>query len=152
MQIPFLGIFWFWLILGIAHNAQASDDAPLQAEDAFRLSAAVKDEQTLRFTWRIAEGYYLYRHKFTFISTVPEVGIGAPVFPAGQIKQDHYYGTVEIYRERLDLELPLQRQNPKPTVLKVELTYQGCADQGFCYLPIRQNLDLQLPAAIDTAP
>lgn len=126
----------------------AEDTQPLlQPEDAFQFSAELVGRDTLALCWDIADGYYLYRQKFRFAAQTAGIEIGAPSFPAGQHRQDVQFGDVEIFRDRLELALPFQRRSAAAETLNLEVTFQGCADSGVCYLPIRKTIGFELPEA-----
>lgn len=126
-----------------AASAATAEDI-LLPDEAFRFAAQAKRAEVLELTWQIADGYYLYRHKFNFVFQTPGIAAGEPVFPAGVAKQDRFFGAVDIYRHRLDVRLPVLRSDAKPHKLELEVTYQGCAEAGVCYLPIRKTVSLDL--------
>lgn len=130
-------------LLGFYRSGFALESEPLPPEEAFELKAEVTDKQTVRLSWTIAEGYYLYRHKFQFVAQTPEqIRVGEPGFPVGRMQKDKQFGEQEVYRELLMLELPVRRLTDKPVELSLQVVFQGCADAGFCYLPIRQSITL----------
>ena len=131
--------FWF------AGQTFAVDSADLLPPDqAFQFTAKVNKVDRLLLSWDIANGYYLYRHKFKFVSLTPGIKLGEQTFPAGHTKHDEFFGNVEIYRDHLEAEMLLQRQDPKLNKLMLEVTFQGCADAGVCYMPIRQTVSVDL--------
>jgi thiol:disulfide interchange protein DsbD len=92
----------------------------------------------------IASGYYLYREKMKF-SVEPAVLASTPTLPAGALKDDPFFGTVETYRGRFALRLPLGAVEPGLNVT-IKAESQGCADAGVCYPPQVQSVTLALPA------
>ncbi|HET7174583.1 MAG TPA: protein-disulfide reductase DsbD [Gammaproteobacteria bacterium] len=118
----------------------------LPPDQAFKYVAVAKDENTLELRWQVTPGYYLYRQKFQFTSDNPDVVLGTPDFPEGQIKNDPYFGTSEIYTQDIDILVPVTRNNGAG---KFDLTagYQGCAEAGFCYPPISHTQPIDLAAA-----
>jgi len=131
--------FWF------AGQAFAVDSADLLPPDqAFQFTSKVQKADRLLLSWDIANGYYLYRHKFKFVSSTPGLKVGEPSFPASHTKHDKFFGDVEIFRDHLEVEVPLQRQDPKLIKLMLEVTFQGCADVGVCYMPIQKTISLDL--------
>ena len=70
--------------------------------------------------------------------------MGETSFPASQIKDDATFGKVEIFRDHLEVEVLLQRQDPKLNKLMLEVGFQGCADAGICYMPIKETVSLEL--------
>jgi thiol:disulfide interchange protein DsbD len=67
--------------------------------------------------------------------------------PAGEAHLDEEFGQVEIYRNELSLDVPLQRQSQAAEMLVLTAKFQGCADRGVCYPPMTSKLSLQLPEA-----
>ncbi|MCK9638225.1 MAG: protein-disulfide reductase DsbD [Methylobacter tundripaludum] len=133
------------LMFGVAGQAFAADSADLlPAEQAFQFTSKVKKSDKLLLSWDIANGYYLYRNKFKFVSLTPDIKVGEQIFPPGHTKQDKFFGDVEIFRDHLEVEVALQRQDPKQDKLVLEVTFQGCADAGVCYMPVQQTVSFDL--------
>ncbi|MDP3010629.1 MAG: protein-disulfide reductase DsbD family protein [Methylococcales bacterium] len=124
-------------------NTVCADDV-LPPDEAFALTVKVKNKNTVLLSWDIADQHYLYQQKFQFTSMTTRIKLGQPIFPAGDIKQDKFFGTVTIYRQHLDLELPLQTYSPELNTLDLKVTYQGCADAGICYMPIEKTVTVDL--------
>ena len=140
----------FWLLALLAVTARAglfSDDDLLPVEKAFALQAEAAGPDRLRFTWTIADGYYLYRSKFRFRTDTAGVTLGEPDFPPGKVKHAAFFGEVETYRGRVTVEVPVQRSADAPDVVTVAVVSQGCADIGVCYPPQEQRVKLTLPPA-----
>ena len=133
------------LLAAPLHAAEFLDPA-----EAFVPSAQVVDARTLQVDFRIAKGYYLYRDKFRF---APAAGgaasLGEPRFPAGKIKQDENFGAVEVYAERLSVQLPMTAHAAAAGPLELEVVLQGCAEAGVCYPPQTHVLHVTLPADTD---
>lgn len=117
----------------------------LPPEQAFRYSARALDDRTLEARFVIADGYYLYRDKFKFAVTPDGAVLGSPDMPAGKIKTDQFFGTVETYRGTVVMKLPLSGAAAGQTVV-LAADSQGCADVGVCYPPSRQKVSLPLLA------
>lgn len=133
------------LPLSVLH---AEDEELLDPREAFVLELESIDTATLRATWNITEGYYLYRSKFRFKSDVPGITLGTPDFPMGKIKHDEFFGDVEIYRGRITIDIPFERQDGSPDTLAITATSQGCADIGVCYPPQRERREVLLPTQV----
>lgn len=112
--------------------------------EAFQLSAAADGGGEILLQWEIADGYYLYRNKITAISLSPPVELAAPAFPKGIVKQDKYFGEVEIYQNALRLPVPVKNAGSNERIT-IQVTHQGCADIGICYPPQKTRLDIALP-------
>ncbi len=118
----------------------------LENTSAFAISAEAVDANMVRLTWRIADGYYMYRDKFQFKSANSDFSVGKAAFPKGKIKKDLIFGKVETYRTTLSADLPVTANGSTDT-LKLSVTTQGCADIGVCYPPLTQILDIKMPVA-----
>ena len=137
--------FLFCLVFWFASQAFAVDSADLLPPDqAFQFTYKVKKADRLLLSWDIANGYYLYLNKFKFVSLTPGIKVGEQTFPASQTKHDATFGTVEIFRDHLEVEVFLQRQDTKLNKLMLEVGFQGCADAGVCYMPVKETVSLDL--------
>lgn len=132
--------------LGLFEKTQ---DAFLMPDEAFVFSAEATDADTVVLRWRIADGYYLYRARLA-VNLLDEgagVGLGDPVFPQGKVKDDEYFGRTEVYYGDLVVILPVNRNGDGTAKrLRLETSYQGCAEAGLCYSPISKSVNLDLPA------
>lgn len=119
----------------------------LSPEQAFILSVEAKNAASLIARWGIADGYYLYRDKFTFKLNSPEVRLGRITLPPAEIKEeDPTFGRVEIYTGQLEVEIPLIREADGAIPLGLQVGYQGCAERGICYPPIAKSVPVTLAA------
>ena len=121
--------------LGAALNNSADF---LPVHEAFKLSLISNSSESVKLRFVAAEGYYLYRHRFSFSSEPADVRLSQAILPSGQAKHDEFFGDIEAYYGVLDVELPLENPDNRPFNLAV--TYQGCADKGLCYPPETQVL------------
>lgn len=119
---------------------------PLPPREAFRLSLSRPDTQTLVVRFHIAPGYYLYQAKFAFHSDTPGVSLGQPVFPAGEPHEDAFFGKQTVFRDAVEIRLPLSAAPADAVSLAV--TAQGCADLGVCYPPDEQVLTVAVGATV----
>ncbi|HDR2352544.1 TPA: protein-disulfide reductase DsbD [Enterobacter asburiae] len=89
-----------------------------------------QNQHDLTLTWQVKEGYYLYRKQVSI--TPARANVGALQLPAGEWHEDEFYGKSEIYRQRLSVPVTVNQADKGATLT---VTYQGCADAGFCYPP-----------------
>lgn len=89
-----------------------------------------QNQHDLNLTWQVKEGYYLYRKQVSI--TPAHASVGALQLPAGEWHKDEFYGKSEIYRQRLSVPVTVNQADKGATLT---VTYQGCADAGFCYPP-----------------
>ena len=122
------------LLLCSASASAGLFDAPgrsnfVPADRAFTFDFQ-QNQHDLNLSWRIKDGYYLYRKQITL--TAKDAAIVEPSLPPGEWHEDEFYGKSEIYRQRLTLPITLTEASKAATLT---VTYQGCADAGFCYPP-----------------
>lgn len=119
----------------------------LPVDKAFAFSAEVEDGNTIKASWDIEDGYYLYRDKFSFaLQDANGVELGKINMPEGKEKVDESFGRMIVYFKNVDLMLPLKRTQLDPTEVTLVAKYQGCAEAGLCYPPQTKNMPLSLPA------
>jgi len=143
------------LSLTLFANLASGANEPLDPELAYKFSARALDARTLEAQWKIADGYYMYRDKIKF-SLGPgseAVRLGAPQFPAGKVKDDEFFGKVEVYRKELKILLPIETPADMAlTSVLLKASSQGCADIGICYPPLPQQASVQLVKASGGSP
>lgn len=114
-----------------------ADDKFLDVDDAFIISTDVLDNEFI-VRWKIADAYYLYKHRFSFSATGAE--LLEPLIPDGLKKTDEYFGKVEVYYQHVEIAIPYQQASSK---VVLTLNYQGCADAGLCYTPATRYLTFE---------
>ena len=132
------------LLGALAPAAAAIDpDDLLPVDEAFALQARAESPDAIAIDWRIADGYYLYRHR---TSVQADAGFAAQALqmPPGEAHEDEFFGAVETYRDQLHATLP-GHARAASTVLTIK--YQGCADAGICYPPQTRKVAVALPTA-----
>jgi thiol:disulfide interchange protein DsbD len=139
----------FCTMFAVPGHAAGTDDL-LEPEKAFRFSARAVDPDTIEVTYRIADGYYLYRERFKFATDPALVKTGAADFPKGQVHDDKFFGKTETYRGELRFRLPVEDAAGLEK-FRLKVTSQGCADAGVCYVPQEQSAEIRLAAmSVDT--
>ncbi len=121
---------------------------PLDPNRAFRLQAKADGARAVLVSWDIADGYYLYRDKFSFhvVSGAARVQHDGIHLPRGRVKQDPAFGKVQINTGTVVVHLPLARTPGPALPLTLKIGYQGCEDGVVCYPPISRKVSLVLPA------
>lgn len=77
-----LAVFLVLLSPGLAATVE-----PLRPSEAFKLTTEVLNENTIRATWNITDGYYLYRDKVDFVSETDAVLVSHYNKPIGKQKK-----------------------------------------------------------------
>ena len=106
----------------------------LKADEAFAVSATRATDGGLSLSWRIAPGTYLYRESL-------KAGIGGAsvplALPPGEQKDDPNFGPVEIYHRSVAAQT-----TGLPATGTMDISFQGCAEQGVCYPAVTRQVDL----------
>lgn len=133
-------------VLGYAESLLQAQDELLEPDKAFALKTKVPNDNTLEATWKVADGYYLYRDKFKFEVMEGDVVLEAPMMPAGKVKEDPSFGKVETYEHEITIQLPLKRKQAIAQTIELRITSQGCNEPvGVCYPPIVKRIKFDLP-------
>jgi thiol:disulfide interchange protein DsbD len=122
-------------------------DDPLPVEEAFSFRTELTDSFTLKVLWRIAPGYYLYRHTLGAESKSEAVRFGPPVLPAGEPKVDEEFGDTLVFYDEVSMTVPLTRSSPEARTLPLTILFQGCKDESICYPPQAVATTVDLPVA-----
>ncbi|MBA7803312.1 protein-disulfide reductase DsbD [Citrobacter freundii] len=107
-----------------------------------------QNQHDLNLSWQVKDGYYLYRKQ---ISIIPSQADTTEVkLPPGVWHEDEFYGKSEIYRKQLNVPVTVKQAAAGATLT---VTYQGCADAGFCYPPETKTVPLsEISADTRTTP
>jgi len=124
--------------------AAVSSEDLLRTEQAFRYQVEDTGEALL-VRWTVEPGYYLYRQKLGIATENPDLLLGDPALPDGEIHEDEYFGRQVIYRDDFTMRVPYVNEGAGRATL--ELRSQGCADIGLCYPPQRWTTEVTLAAA-----
>jgi len=132
-------------LLGVA----TSEPEFLDVDDAFVLKVSADARDMLRAQFSVAPGYYLYRDKLSF-ETQAGGTLAEHTLPQGERKQDPYFGEVEIFPTDFTAQLPIIPETAAQEVTLIA-NFQGCAEQGICYPPVKKTLTIALPQVISDA-
>lgn len=134
MKKWFLGLIAGFFIVASYAN-------PLPANDVFQIQVNRFDPNNFVINWQIKPGYFLYTDRIKITSPANSTAhIGQIRFPASLRKTDHQGHEYRIYRNQLNLPVAVLGEKKGETTL--ELHYQGCADDGFCYPPETKKIRL----------
>ena len=117
------------------------EDKPefLPPDKAFKMSVTNIGEKKILIDWQIEKGYYLYMGMFEFSTDQENVKITKAQMPDGTKKVDEFFGNVDVYYNSTSAELTFDKINKNTNLI---VTYQGCADAGLCYPPIKKIISL----------
>lgn len=144
------------VLLVMSFSAHAIKQGELLHPDkAFQVSATAAGENSVKLTWEVADGYYLYRERIELTTEHEGVALlsDAADYPQGDIKDDPNFGEMEVYHKTFSVVVPITRQGQAQNAIELALKtkYQGCADAGLCYPPIRKKVTAALPALATVA-
>ncbi|MGU0042256.1 protein-disulfide reductase DsbD [Citrobacter freundii complex sp. 2025EL-00176] len=107
-----------------------------------------QNQHDLNLSWQVKAGYYLYRKQISI--TPSQADIAEIKLPPGVWHEDEFYGKSEIYRKQLNIPVTVNQAASGATLT---VTYQGCADAGFCYPPETKTVPLsEVSVAVGGAP
>ena len=116
-------------------------------EEVFFPDLFVVDGNTVEVGVRIEPGYYVYRDKTKITSLSDSARVGQVDMPNGVLHTDEFFGEQVVYYNDMVARATIQRATPEAMNLEIEFEYQGCADEGLCYMPQTVLLSAELPAA-----
>jgi thiol:disulfide interchange protein DsbD len=128
----------------------SSEQQFLKPDQAFVFAAEPRGDGSIDLRWTIADEYYLYRDKVKVTSSAPGVQLGTPAMPSGKSKYDEYFGDQVVYYGELIANVPVINGGGLAEI-PLEVTYQGCADAGLCYPPIRKSAVVRVASAAGAA-
>lgn len=133
------------LLAMLCAAAAVAEDGFLPPERAFQFGASMVDGHTAEVRFDIAPGYYMYRERFAFQAGA--AGLGTPVFPAATRHYDEtFQKEMETYRGSVVIRIPVQGKGN----FTLNVSSQGCSDQGLCYPPMASDAALFASGAAGT--
>jgi thiol:disulfide interchange protein len=121
----------------------ASDVIP--ADVAFHVVAFPEVDGSIALSWELVPNVYLYRKSLA----VENAFDGAPLalnLPEGEAISDEFFGESEVYFERLIAHIPMGALNAAAgATIELNLTYQGCLKDTYCYPPAQKTVKVTLP-------
>jgi len=139
----FFFALFFFIINASAHASWLDGVKPsatfLPVDSAFSFSHQW-DETThqLKLHWKVTPGYYLYQDKFKI--TTQNATLGTIEWPQASQKIEPEIGTLSVYEHDLTIEVPVTSIDNN--AFNIEVEYQGCSAQGYCYPPVKQIIAL----------
>lgn len=150
------------MLLGawVAH-AQTANFDPIKAPEAKKfLPAAMVFQMTSRasapnqytLTWRVAQGYYLYKDQMKIVATDGATVSSVKWTTPTQSKDDPTFGQVQVFHNQAIAVVTVNTSKVTTGQPILNVRYQGCAEGGLCYPPINAQVALSVantPAPVD---
>jgi thiol:disulfide interchange protein DsbD len=147
-----------WILAALVATplrAQVVDSEFLPPSDAFKVEAVAEGADRVRVDFLVTPGYYLYRHRMNFaVDTAAgpvAATLGAVDIPAGEWKEDEFFGRQQVFHESMSVSVPVSRAPGGALELPLVVGLQGCAEAGLCYPPEKRRFKVMLPAATGSA-
>ena len=162
LRVTFMNKFLVHLILSgyfifFSSFTNAVDESTLlTSELAFPFSVTLDSPEILSLKWHIADGYYLYKKRIKSSATIVHddsqssdnvtteraTQLGAAQFPASLFIDDPVYKGLEVFRNTLIVKYALSGSAASFANTSLKIKYQGCADVGVCYPPVKKVIKL----------
>lgn len=132
-----------WLLLIFCFISCIARAEPLPAAEVFQVSVKITDPNTFVVQWEIKPDYFIYSDRIKLnVPADSNIHLGTLRFPPTTTKTDKRGRTYTVYRNQLSIPVPILGEAPGETLL--ELHYQGCSDDGFCYPPEVKHIKLAI--------
>ena len=135
--IIFFSLFSSISLLSNSPLDQLTQDEILPADEAFKLSVNKHSENRIILRWDMKENCFLYKDKFNIYSETESIESIKITGNPNQIN-DIYFGEVVVYFNSVSQEIKLKNENTK-----LNVSYQGCNEKGFCYPIINKVVDVK---------
>ena len=113
--------------------------APAPAHEVFKLKVYAIDPNTFALEWNIKDRFFLYKQRIKVTADLKaNFDLGKLKMPASLEHKNAQERIDAIYRNKLIM--PVSVLGIQAGEGLIELKYQGCADDGFCYPPQNQLL------------
>ncbi|CDG22526.1 Thiol:disulfide interchange protein DsbD [Xenorhabdus poinarii G6] len=126
---------------------QTGNSFYLPANQAFMFDFQQQGNKLI-LNWDIKPGYYLYQRQFNIVPN-EEISLGKIEYPQGVTHQDEFFGKTEVYFQSARIDIPLLSATNDGAL---QVTYQGCAEAGYCYPPETVSVPLQAIVASSQSP
>lgn len=128
------------ILIAMTTISYAQSKSPLLADEAFQFSVSAVAADKMVINWRIAPGYYLYAERMN-ITTSPKQHLVIQ-YPKGKLKQDTDGQAHAVFSGKMSIPVTLQTSNQQ--TIQLNIAYQGCSAEGFCYPPMEKQVSVPL--------
>ena len=133
------------LFFSVSFSTHATPPPPEHA--VFKLTVQEHDPNTFLLEWDIKPGYFLYHDRINLTKSTDDlVDLARFNLPEAKTKIDGLGHTILVYRNHLHIPVGVIGLQPGEALLN--LHYQGCADDGFCYPPESRTIKLTINTSL----
>lgn len=131
-------------VIAMVQPAAAAQEQPLPPEQAFAVTAKLKSANVVTVEIIPAKKHYLYKSKTRFaLKNSPGISIREVVLSSGEIKDDPFFGRIEVYKGTARADITLDRK-PSAGGMTLIAYFQGCNEAlGICYPPLERSIELK---------
>lgn len=131
-------------VFAMVRPAPAAQEQPLPPEQAFVVTAKLKSANVIGVEIIPAKKHYLYKSKTRFaLKNSPGVSIREVALSGGEIKDDPFFGRIEVYKETVRANITLDRK-PSAGGMTLIAYFQGCNEAlGICYPPLERSIEVK---------
>ncbi|WP_412757142.1 protein-disulfide reductase DsbD [Legionella bozemanae] len=123
---------------------------PLPAAEVFHVNVSKIDPNTFAINFQVKPHYFLYSDRIKLTTnTNGTVHLGPLRFPPTEQKIDKQGHKYTVYRNQVSI--PVGILGNKPGKALIDLHYQGCSDDGFCYAPETKTIQLSIDDSLALA-
>jgi thiol:disulfide interchange protein DsbD len=131
-----------------------SSNEPLPADEVFVPDAHIEDGALL-FRIQVLPGYYLYKDKISVRSLSEAVDLEDQEFieewSRSEVVVDEWFGEQEVFFDEAHGSAEIRSLIQNIPSINIELSYQGCKEEGICYMPQAKVLSVDVPAQLESA-
>lgn len=120
-----------------------SEPELMPVDQAFAFDFSQQDNK-VKLSWVIADGYYMYRDKLKF--SIDGGELGEIALPQGKSHMDDYFGEQQVYYSYIEIPLAIKEA---AAGAKLSVTFMGCAEGKLCFPPTTRDAELKPVAAND---
>jgi thiol:disulfide interchange protein DsbD len=146
INVPKAAVASLLAVFAMVRPAPAAQEQPLPPEQAFVVTAKLKGANVVAVEIIPAKKHYLYKSKTRFaLKNSPGVSIRDVVLSSGEIKDDPFFGRIEVYKGTARADITLDRK-PSAGGMTLIAYFQGCNEAlGICYPPLERSIELNFP-------
>ena len=123
--------------LGDSIGLNDDEDEIPDPDVAFKLGAVLDANNIIQSEIQIRNHTYLYRDKMKAeLLDGKGHSLGAIALPKGDIKNDEFFGEMQVYHDYLKVSIPVLSEANASNEYVVAYKYQGCVEDKICYPPI----------------